>query len=351
MTILIGLVVAWGIAPPAAARPGATSPPAALAAATVATPWPAELPCARPRTLWAEAQWGNAFAWSSDDGGEAGSFALSNESRKMRWPRALAAGQLTQLTSHAPHGDPLGSHFAAECANGADVRWGPCRGGACVVAATYPGSPLPRSKQRTRYWTDEIPGSPWEDAAPDVHWTRFHRDIGRRARGDAAAVRETLRFSRAFVVEMRELLANACRGRRCSALVHEADAKLATYLGDRSPVHSNPSARSVDHWTYEWSWTATGGGVPLAISCDDMEESRDLLCLLEVELTGSVRLAYATFLRDVDLRAAGDVNAAHPLGRIGHSEIDGKAATLIEGRLLDLRKSGSRAPAGTRRAR
>jgi hypothetical protein len=209
-----------------------------------------------------------------------------------------------------------------------------------AASATFRGHPLPKSKQRTRRWTDPIPGSPWADAAPDAHWTRFHRDVGEKEEGDPAATREALRFSRAFAIELRDVLSAACAGRRCAAPAAEAARTLAAYLRDPSPAYANGARHAPDNWNYVWSWTATGGGVTLRVSCDDMLESPELLCDLGIDLPGDLTLVYATFHRDVTLYAATDRTSAHPLGRICDAAegAPGPPTIFIDGKLLNVRR-------------
>jgi hypothetical protein len=340
---VVGLIVAWVLAEVDAGSAPAPSPPASGAPVVVQTPWPAELPCAQPRALWFDARLEGTVVWSSADGAETRSFLAAKSSVERRAPRGFPAGRLTRLAGVALGDDGSGTIVGVGCPGGTEITWGPCPGGACVVGASYLGHPLPKMREPTRYWTDEIPGSPWADTAPDVHWTRFFREVGRREDGDPAAARAELRLAQGFVIELRDRLANACGARRCSRLVRDTQAKLAAYLRDRAPTLTAPSRREVDHWNYVWSWTATGGGVPLALSCDDMTESRDLLCDLKLDL-GEVNLQYGTFHRDVELYAATDKEHRHPLGRILDSavrvgETDRERSTIdIEGRLLNLQE-------------
>jgi len=194
----------------------------------------------------------------------------------------------------------------------------------------------------TRRWTHEIPGSPYEDTAPDAHWTRFHRDVGEKKDGDPTAARASIRFTRAFAVELRDLLADACPPRRCASPVDDARKALTGYLRDPSPTHGDAAQHEVDNWNYVWSWKATAGGVALRLSCDDLYESRDLLCELALDLPGDLTLVYESYERRVFLYAARDDEHAHPLGRIsGDVEGDsGPPVASIDGQLLALDEAG-----------
>jgi hypothetical protein len=278
--VAIGLLVAWLIAPPSA--------PNALAA-----PLPVELPC------------------------------------------VFRPGYLEGLAREAGSGDPSRASFTARCSNGGDISWGPCPGGICAVSVTYPGLAIERARLPTRYWIRPIPGSPWADTAPDVHWTRFLRDVAGKDRKPADAERDALRLTRALAVELRDTLANACRARRCAAPAHAVAGNLAAYLRDRSPSRTDVSAGRVDHWSYDWTWTATGGGVALRLSCTDMQESPETMCDIRVDLPGDLYVVYATFDRAISLRAAADKPSVNPLGRIVESEtLSRKPAITVEGQLL-----------------
>jgi hypothetical protein len=316
----------------ASAPPPATGGPAVI----VETPWPAVLPCAHPRSVWFDRVDG-PLAWSSADGGDTRSFAASKSRKEWRVAHDFPTGHLTRLS-----GPDLGPNLAAPfagvaCPGGADVTWGPSTNGIATVSATYPGRPVPRSRERTRHWTDEIPGSPWADTAADVHWTRFLRDVAHKKDGDPAAAREAMRFTRAFVIEVRDALAAACGPRRCDEPARDAGRALAAYLRDPSPAHANAAQRRVDNWNYEWTWTATGGGTSLRLSCDNMTESPDLLCDLALDLPGEITLQYGTFHRWVELYAAADSAHEHRLGTIADVSPDrGPPLISIEGRLLAL---------------
>jgi len=146
-----------------------------------------------------------------------------------------------------------------------------------------------------------------------------------------------MRFSRAFAIELRDLLAGACGRRRCSAPARDAAAALTAYLRDPAPVHGDASHREVDHWNYVWSWTATGGGVTLRLSCDDLYESRDLLCDITLDLPGDLKLVYRTMDRAADLYTGADPTDRPPLGRIvDMSPERGPPRVSIDGRFLQL---------------
>jgi hypothetical protein len=316
--------------------PSVAPPAAAGFPSVIETPWPAVLPCAHPRSIWFDGT-GDPLVWASADGGDRRSYAVP-ESKK-EWPlsRDFPTGHLTRLS--LPHvGSDLSATFGGVgCPGGADVTWGPSVDGIASVSATYRARPLPKSRERTRHWTDEIPGSPWADIAPDVHWTRFLRDVARKKAGDPTAIRESMRFTRAFAGELRDVLAAACGPRRCAEPARDADGALAAYLRDPSPAYANAAQRRVDNWNYEWTWTATGGGVSLRLSCDDMTESRDLLCDLALDLPGEIILEYGTFHRWVELYAAGDREHRNRLGAIADVSPDrGPGLIAIDGRLLAL---------------
>src|SRR5204863_6329897 len=143
-------------------------------------------------------------------------------------------------------------------------------------------------------------------------------------------------------IELRDLIANACRSRRCTAPVDDAGKALTAYLRDRSPAYADAAQREVDNWNYVWSWKATAGGVALRLSCDDLYESRDLLCDLALDLPGDLTLVYESYERTVSLYAASDAEHAHPLGRIwGDVEgFSGPPVVTIDGRLLALDEAG-----------
>jgi len=318
----------------------ATAPPAPAAEpapVVVTTPWPAELPCAHPSKFWFNESFGTV-TWSSADGGETHSLAGSTVRDRKRVPRGFPTGRLTRLT--IPGNGAKLPHLIGglDCRRDSDdIMWGPCTDGICQVSVTYPGRPLSKVKQRTRHWTDEIPGSPWADTAPDVHWNRFLRDIGRKETSDPDAARESMRFTRAFVRELRDLLAVACRRRRCAQPARDADAALAAYLRDPSPIHANAAQHEADHWNYVWKWTATGGGVTLRLSCDDMTESRSELCDLTLDLPGDLTLNYGTFEQRIEIYAATDREYKNRIGCIADVSPDrGPPRISIEGRLLEL---------------
>jgi hypothetical protein len=168
------------------------------------------------------------------------------------------------------------------------------------------------------------------------------RDVARKKEGDPMATRESMRFTRAFAVELRDALAAACGPRRCARPARDADGALAAHPRDPSPVYANAAQRRIDNWNYEWTWTATGGGVSLRLSCDDMTESRDLLCDLALDLPGEITLEYGTFHRWVELYAAGDPEHKNRLGAIANVSPDrGPPLISIEGRLLALTETPS----------
>lgn len=307
----------------------------------VATPWPATLPCPRPRSFWFSETLGEV-SWSTADG--RATYALSGATLrdKKRLPAGFSAARPTRLAIPAVGAKLPGTVGGVECPAGAEIMWGPCTSGICQVSATYSGRRVTKTMRPTRHWTAEIPGSPYEDAAPDAHWTRFHRDVGEKKDGDPAAARTSIRFTRAFAVELRDLLADACPPRRCTALVADARKALTAYLRDPSPAHTDAAQRNVDNWNYVWSWKATAAGVALRLSCDDLYESRDLLCDLALDLPGDLTLVYESYDRKVFLFAANDGEHAHPLGRIsGDAEGDsGPPVATIDGRLLALDEAG-----------
>lgn len=321
-------------------------PPAPVAAppGALTTPWPAELPCARPRTIWFDDRFAGTVAWSSADGAETRSFATAKSRTEQRLPRHFPFGRLTRLAGAGTEADLKGHPVGLECGASAGIMWGPCGQGACAVSVTYLAQALPRAKQRTRHWTDEIPGSPWGDIAPDLHWTRFIRDISRKGR-TPATVRETMRFSRAFAIELRDLLAGACGRRRCAEAARDAAAALTAYVRDPAPVHGNADQHRVDNWNYVWSWTATGGGVVLRLSCDDLYESRDLLCDLTVDLPGGLKLVYSTMDRTADLYTASGPENRDPVGRIADVSPDrGPPRVAIDGQFLQLAAAAPASP-------
>lgn len=324
----------------------ASAPPSApvAAPAAVTTPWPVELPCPHPLTVWFDKRFDGTLVWSSADGGETRSFAAAKAEAEHRLPRDFPLGRLTHLTGAGVAADLKGYPAGVACRANAGIMWGPCVEGACALSVSYLAQALPKEKQRTRHWTDEIPGSPWADIAPDLHWTRFIRDISRKG-SNPATVRETMRFSRAFAIELRDLLAGACGRRRCSAIARDAEAALAAYLRDPAPVHENAAQHRVDHWNYVWSWTATGGGVALRLSCDDLMESRDLLCDLALDLPGDLKLVYSTMDRAVDLYTATGPKNQDPVGHIADVSPDrGPPRVSIDGRFLQLAPAAPASP-------
>jgi hypothetical protein len=335
--VLVAVVTAVSLFAQADTATVPPASPAAAAPAAVTTPWPTELPCPRPRALWFNDKFDGTVVWSSDDGRETRSFTAAESSAEQRLPRDFPVGRLTRLAGGGVAADLKRDAVGVECRANAGISWGPCQGGACAVSVSYLAEVLPKAKQRTRRWTDEIPGSPWGDIAPEVHWTRFLRDVAQKEKADPARARAVMRFSRAFAIELRDLLAGACGRRRCAAPARDADKALGAYLRDPAPVHGNASEKEVDHWNYVWSWTATGGGVTLRLSCDDLVESRDLLCDLSVDLPGDLTLLYSTMDRTAELYPKAGPNDRDPVGRIADVSPDrGPPRVMIEGRFIEL---------------
>jgi hypothetical protein len=80
--------------------------------------------------------------------------------------------------------------------------------------------------------------------------------------------------------------------------------------------------------------------VSLRLSCDDLVESRDLLCDISVDLPGDLTLLYGRMDRTAELYPKDGPRNQDPVGRIGDVSPDrGPPRVSIEGRFLELSPS------------
>jgi hypothetical protein len=238
---------------------------------------------------------GSDVVWSSGDGATALRFPPQPRDKPVRLARSFPGDRLGRVAV-AVEGLPKKLRFGwllrLACRGEAAIEWGPCTADACGVRATYA---IPRMYQawRTEHWTTPTRApSPYDDW-PDIHYSRFKQRIGWRKAGDAEIERQSLRLTRDIVADLRDCLTAACAGGRCAEPIRAAERRLRAYAADRGPRYVlSEHGKAYDRWNTGWAWNATAGGTKLEINCTDIAESTQVLCSLELDLGGGLRMLY-----------------------------------------------------------
>jgi hypothetical protein len=343
----VATIVAFGadgsVAPDGALSP---APPVAPVAATFATPWPARLPCAHPLTLALDEGIDSDVAWSSDDGATVLRFQPQPPDKPARLARTFPGARLRRVAVDAvPKKLRHDWLLQLGCRGNLSVEWGPCSGDVCSVTADY-NVPRMYKAWRTEHWTTPTRAPVPYDDWPDIHYSRFKQRIGWRKQGDAEIERQSLRLTRDIVADLRDCLAAACTGGRCAQPIHAAESLLRAYLADRDTRYlMSEHGKAYDNWNTGWTWDATAGGTTLKTNCVDISESTQVLCSLELEIGGGLRLIYfprnaASSRHDVVIADRPRWDDEHVAGKIVffessrcHStawlEISGRALALV----------------------
>jgi hypothetical protein len=186
---------------------------------------------------------------------------------------------------------------------------------------TFPASRIPWAR-RTDRWTKPIPYPGDPDEVGDIRYSLFHKRIGYLKVDDPDLARQSLRFTRDLVADLRHLLQVACRSLRCSARVMDVSRVSDAYLADQSPRYERLEHNTrYDRWNRGWSWQTTGGGVAFKAGCRQMRESPRAWCWLEFAIGHDRSLTYRARTRgwdgnaDVVIEQVSEMNDT-PLGKI-----------------------------------
>jgi hypothetical protein len=293
---------------------------------------------------------GSDLVWSSDDGRTVLRFPPQARNKPARLARTFPGDRLQRVLVDAlPQTLQHRSLLHLGCSGGSSVEWGPCADDSCSVTASYR---VPRMYRawRSEHWTTPTRAPAPYDDWPDVHYSRFKQRIAWRKAGDPEIERQSVRFTRDIVADLRDCLAAACVGGRCAEPLHVAERQLRAYVGGRDPRYVlSEHGKAYDRWNTGWMWDASAGGTTLKTACVDISESRQVFCSVELALGGGLRLIF--FPRNAASTRGFDViivdgpgeDEAHAVGKLAFQEgprRDGAAWVAIGGRALALAPDG-----------
>ncbi len=157
--------------------------------------------------------------------------------------------------------------------------------------------------QRTQTWTKSRPGSAprRESDCPELHFSRFI-ELGRpdfhppmvRTLGEKEWRAALLHFTTTVIADLRDAIAVACPTGRCAPVLDEASQKLAAFVhaGARAFTHTD-RGRTSDQWNTWYGWHLQGSAASLKLGCNDVTESPEVTCRLDLELDDNLVLSYA----------------------------------------------------------
>jgi hypothetical protein len=234
---------------------------------------------------------------------------------------------------------------APAAADGGGTSAGPSR----ELVIRVPRVPRPF---RTERWAKarRHPGD--RDAFADVPYSQFHQRIGYRKAGDPEIERQSIRFTRDLVADLRDAVRVACGRARCSQAVLGVAQRASAYLADRAPRYALAEHDKVyNHWNWGWVWHVTAGGVTFEAGCNQMREARSAACWLSSDVDDDLQLIYtprtgsADPSEDIALEQRAKPQAkkrSEPLGKIAYSTDGPRAWLTIDG--LALAPSAVREP-------
>jgi hypothetical protein len=290
------LLVAPG-GPDAGAAQAPTAPTPALH-----TPWPAVLPCARPRWALLPAHPHDDLVWAGRDPHLAITFPRSTDEARVRLAPRFPAGQLERLSSARAGATPA-RWIHLECAlrpgdtaEHASLEWTTSRAGLVEVSASYPISAVPRPRRIER-WVE--PSSPYDDETTTEGPSRFRAAIAGRGRTAAQLAEPSVRLARDLAADLRDVLRAACGRGRCASLIQATDAALATFIRAKAPTYArlDKDGTEVEPFGHGYKWTATGDGATVRISCGDHTNglTYQTLCAITVDLGAAGTISYDAF--------------------------------------------------------
>jgi hypothetical protein len=159
---------------------------------------------------------------------------------------------------------------------------------------------------RTERWTKAMryPGDIEETG--DIPYSLFHKRIGHLKPGDPNIERQSVRFTRDLVADLRDTVRVACRRAPCSDLVLAVPRRADVYLADRAPRYAAVEHdKTYNHWSWGWQWQVTAGGTTVRAGCEQMRESRSPWCWMALDVGDDLELTYyartAAVFRDEDI--------------------------------------------------
>jgi len=335
--IILAVPTGTGAAPLPPPQPVARV--AAAAAVTpptnaLVTPWPLAKPCARPRWLGIAGRREGTLFWSNASGSRQASFGQESPNDALPLPADLPPELFNRLWVSS---GPMPEAIYVDCKpsdDGSDehaIEWSaiPQREKA-EVTARYTIPRMPRGRRLARWL--EPPKSlalfPETDKpAP------FLAQIG-WGRGKAEDVsKPSIRFTRDFLADLRDLVALGCSNRRCASVLQSISGTILQATTDPNPTYErlDQETGQVEPLGHKYEWRMSTRAMQVRVGCLDFgADAHQLLC--ELTLTTSRRevIQFDAFHAEIKL--------VEPKGFIGFAEIEGgRARVTISGAALALR--------------